>query len=171
MTPTPLTYDGRPCNFCGGTKRYVCNTKCVPCVAAKGKVRSAERMEREGNGHAGLKSGFIRFNSTAHLILMHLHAFGPASHDELTQDLKRVIGISANLSRLCEHGFVYKVGRAKTTKGNRSGVVFGLTPSLLAVHRLKLTTADERVTKYRKAKKLRVSSVFEFRGSIPFKES
>jgi hypothetical protein len=160
-----LKYEGKTCGTCGTTTRYESNRKCVECMRVGGAARFAKRMKLKGNDDAGLPQGFVRFGTLAHRILLHIHHYGPAGHDDLQQDLQD-IGISANLGRLHKHGFLFKVGRTHVASGIRSGNVFGLTRAHHNMHKIKMAAPGERQARYRAAQKLKVPSVFEFRGSV-----
>lgn len=93
------THHGKVCRPCGETLRYISNGKCVFCMAESGKRRFAREMALKGNHKVGLPAGFVRFGTTAHKILLHIHEAGPSTHAELTE----VLGandISTNLRRL-----------------------------------------------------------------------
>ena len=153
-----------PCKHCGCTKRYASNGKCVGCVSIRGKARHAARIERRGNYHAGLKDGFIRFGTLAHRILRYIHDTGPAQHAELVEVMEGERGLSANLGRLVTHGFLYRTGRQSYKPGTRSGCVFSLEAPRAALQ--PANTHVENQARYRAALKLKVPSVFDFRGRI-----
>lgn len=161
----------KPCRIHGETKRYASNGKCVACVAERGKARHAAQIERDGNYHAGLKDGFVRLGTLAHRILLYIHESGPALHAELVEVMPGEVGISGNLGRLVRHGFLYRAGRQSHKPGVRGGAVFSLHKqrALAPVNTSK--ASQERYRAAKKAERLRVASVFDWRGSIPLREA
>ena len=159
------TFHGSPHPRCGETLRYVRNGKCVACVATDGAARQARRTDRNGNYRIGVAEGFVRFGTLAHRILAYIHAVGPASHAEIVEEMPEEVGVSAILGRLVRHGLLYRVGRQSHKPGIRSGYVFSLSRPTAAELRPP-TTARTRNLSYKAAQRLKVASVFDFRGSI-----
>lgn len=159
------TFHGGPHSRCGETLRYVRNGKCVACVATDGAARQARRTDRKGNYRVGLVDGFVRFGTLAHRILLYVHNIGPASHAELVEEMPEEVGVSATLGKLTRHGFLYRSGRQCHKPGIRSGYVFSLKKRA-AVELRTPTTARTRSLSYKAAQRLKVASVFDFRGSI-----
>ena len=156
----------RPCNRCGGTRRYTSNGKCIACVATDGAARHAARIARDGNGHVGLKDGFIRFGTLAHQILLYVHQSGPTLHADFVEAMPGEVSLSANLGRLVKHGFLYRAGRQAYRSGVRSGYLFALKKPHSRVSADPPTTPRSRQHRYRTGRALKVPSVFEFRGSM-----
>jgi hypothetical protein len=77
----------------------------------------------------GLPQGFVRFGSTAHLILLHLHEIGDSCAAWLSDDLMLDHReISANLGRLSEFGFIFPRKRVRAYPTARSSILFSLRP-------------------------------------------
>lgn len=161
----------KPCRIHGETKRYASNGKCVACVAERGKARHAAQIERDGNYHAGLKDGFVRLGTLAHRILLYIHESGPALHAELVEVMPGEVGISGNLGRLVRHGFLYRAGRQAFKPGVRGGALFSIEEPHWRVRQAVENTPKMSQDRYRAAKKLRVASVFDWRGAIPLREA
>lgn len=154
----------KPCRTHGETKRYASNGKCVACVAERGKARHAASIERFGNYHTGLKDGYVRLGTLAHRILVYVYETGPALHAELVEVMRGEVGLSGNLSRLVRHGFLHRAGRQRYRVGLRGGALYALDkPRVMVVD----NTPTMSQARYRSGKRLKVASVFDFRGSIP----
>lgn len=158
------TYTGRPCKHCGGTERYASNHKCRACVLAYGKARQAEVMALRGNKLFGLKEGFLRFGTLAHRILVYIHEHGPACHADLCEELGDT-GVATNLVRLCRHGFLFRAGRTRKP-GERSKHLYSLSKSAPPGSLRRISTRAEIDARCRAKRKLRVTSVFDFRGRV-----
>lgn len=156
----------RPCNRCGGTRRYTSNGKCIACVATDGAARHAARIARDGNGHVGLKDGYVRLNTLAHRILLYVHEAGPTLHAELVEVLRGEVGLSANLGRLVRHGFLHRAGHQAYKPGVRGGSLFSIEKPHWRLAQTVPTTPRSRQHRYRAGRALKVPSVFEFRGSM-----
>ena len=119
----------------------------------------------------GLAQGFVRFGTTAHAILLTLHTLGPQTLPALREAIYgpgvALCDTSANLTRLHRLGFVFPVGRERQP-GRRISVVFGLRGGLRYgwATATQPFTAAERSRTYRVRKRVRVGSVFAFRGTI-----
>lgn len=163
MTGRSMT---RPCNRCGGTNRYTSNGKCVTCVATDGAARHARAIARNGNYHAGLKDGFVRFGTLAHQILRHIHVAGPSLHADLVEAMPGEIGLSANLGRLVRHGLLHRAGRQSFRSGVRSGHLFSIEKPTRHESQARPHTPEACQSRYRAARKLKVSSVFDYRGGM-----
>lgn len=157
--------DGKPCGVCGATLRYISSGKCVACMSAGGKRRFAERIERIGNHKVGLPAGFVKFGTTAHRVLTYIHANGPAGQEELSESLE-ARDISTILRRLTEFGFLFKIGRGRNRPGVRSFAVFSLSNTRSGFRTVRVLTGAERMRDYRARKRVKVPSVFEWRGSL-----
>lgn len=162
--PCPTTYTGRPCKHCGGTVRYASNYRCRNCVLATSKARQAARMALKGNALHGLENGFLRFGTLAHRILVYIHEYGPACHADLSEELADE-GVSVNLGRLCRHGFLFRAGRTRKP-GERSSHLYSLSKTPAQGSLRRISTRAEIDARCRAKRKLRVSSVFDFRGRI-----
>lgn len=143
--------------------RYASNGKCIQCVAERGHKRHVAKIERDGNWHVGVGSGFIWFGSLYEKILKHIYATGPISHADLREDMPEEIGLSVALGRLAACGFLYRVDYQASRTGVRGGYVFGLSPTRYVPKPPRRGVSQKR---YKTAKPLRVASVFEFRGRI-----
>jgi hypothetical protein len=131
-------------------------------MAALGKRRSASIAARQGNRKAGLSQGFVRFGTAAHAILLHIHNYGPAGNAELC----RVVGsnVSNDLCRMVENGFLWRAGRAREREGVRSFTIFNIEPGRPGSLFTRILTPAERQRAYRERKRLKVSSVFAWKG-------
>lgn len=114
----------------------------------------------------GVKQGFVRFNSVAYHILKQLHENGPMTGGELARAAahSEQVQISATIIRLRKARMVFIVGRHRPS-GKRSHPVYGLErvnnlfgPSIL--------TPAEKERLRRQRQKIKVPSVFQFRGQI-----
>jgi hypothetical protein len=118
--------------------------------------------------NAGIAQGFIRFGSIGHHVMRYLYDNGPS----LAVDIRRsdthveTVQISATLLRLRRKGYIYIVGRDRKP-GQRSHSLYSIEPINKKQLYVPLLTAAEKQKNSRERKKLRVSSVFEFRGQIP----
>jgi len=132
--------------------------------------------------NAGLPQGFVRFGTTAHLILVHLAEVGETSQVNLQEELgfdAREVGM--NLTRLRRHKFIRKLGRLDGYLFEcRTQAVYTLFHSGIRADiyvGVKNKTTAERTRKYRaklaSAKvdaSLRVPSVFNFKGEFHVKD-
>jgi hypothetical protein len=119
----------------------------------------------------GMPSGFISFNTMGHRILVHMHQHGPATVITLTEDLRYFArqplqAISANLQRLHAAGFIHKIGKVRHSSGTRYCTLYSLKTSLKHVVYAQKKTGTERSREYRARKALKVSNIFDFRGTI-----
>lgn len=58
-------YDGSPCRTCGGTKRYISNSACVPCNIAQGALwKKQKRTTDPGWTERGPRKGRTRRHGT-----------------------------------------------------------------------------------------------------------
>lgn len=111
--------------------------------------------------------GFVKFDSTACQILRHINVVGPCRHRDIVEDLglqPRLVGMT--LSRLCEAGFIFELGKASIVEtGDRSQMRYGLEKPRRKQSFKRLPPA-ERTARYRARKRVCVKSVFEWRGSV-----
>lgn len=114
----------------------------------------------------GVAQGFVRFDSQACRILRALHENGPMTGAELKRNASRseTVQISATLIRLQKAGMVFRVGRHRPD-GKRSHPLFHIHPVNNRIGPRVLTGA-EKARLYRERRKVKVPSVFEFRGRI-----
>lgn len=116
----------------------------------------------------GLGKGFITFGTLNHKILQTALASKTVSQSSLQEDLESDSVTSAHIAvalrRLTQHGFLYQVGRDRKP-GCRSHALFALEDRWAYFVRHKSTSA-EKSRRYREKKKVKVPSVFEFRGEI-----
>lgn len=157
---------GRPCVHCAGTLRYVSNGKCTACVATAGAARQAATIALRGTRRIGLRDGFVRFGSVAHAILLYVHEAGPSQLAELDDALPHELGLSVITHRLVKHGFLHRAGRQAYRPRIRSGHLYALDPPLGRIRTTRETTSQAQ-KRQRVDRRLRVPSVFEFRGNIP----
>lgn len=115
----------------------------------------------------GIAQQFVRFNSLAHHILKRLHDEGPATGAELARKRTHAeaVQVSSTLIRLRRADMVFIVGRHRPT-GKRSHPLYGLQPVIRQTGPRVMTRAEKQAG-YRERLKVRVPSVFEWRGSIP----
>jgi hypothetical protein len=116
----------------------------------------------------GLAQGFVKFNSVGYRVLKYLHEHGPslaadirrdASHSETSQ-------ISATIVRLRRNGFIHIVGRDRKP-GKRSHPLFAIEPVRSKYLYVPIMTPAEKQKGYRERRKIKVASVFDYRGNIP----
>jgi hypothetical protein len=113
----------------------------------------------------GVPHGFIQFNTMSHKVLMYLSTVRYAGQRQVKEDVGgEARHISVTLTRLHRYGYIYKVGRERPV-GVRSYTLFSLNPNAKAP-REKKQSGLIRSRTYRTKLKLRVSSVFNFRGEI-----
>ena len=115
----------------------------------------------------GIVQGYIRFGSVPHSILTYLHDHGPSLASQIKVAEQRQV--SATIIRLRKAGLIKVVGR-QSKVGMRSHRVFDLahsdTPALDEARHPPMTDTERRRVQRARAK-IKVSSVFDFRGSIP----
>jgi hypothetical protein len=116
----------------------------------------------------GIPQGFVKFGSAAHRILKHIHECGNSTPIMLQEalDLNRH-HCGMVLTRLVRHGFLYRVDKApEVVTGEKTAFIYSLTPSDRRI-RYQPLSAIERSRRARQKKKIKVPSVFAFRGSVP----
>lgn len=113
----------------------------------------------------GIAQGFIRLGSLAHRILTHMHKHGPVVAGDLRRTDAHIeaVQVSATLTRLRRHGFIHVAGRHRRP-GYRAQRVFSLDAD--DQFSSPVVDGNERSRQYRARKKVKVSSVFDFRGQI-----
>lgn len=128
--------------------------------------------------NVGIASGFIRFGSLAHRILVIVHEHKRTSHRQIYTELKdqdsrlahSKTAVNTNIGRLRDNGFLYVVGSSRGRMG-RSFALYAITRRHKGSQDyVKPMTATERTRKYRARKAVKVPSVFAFRGQITVKE-
>jgi hypothetical protein len=125
---------------------------------------AAKRPPRKtGDIRLGLESGFLKFGTLAHTLLLHTRDHGPMTHAEFVEDFPGVEAVRAVLTRLKQNGFLFRVDHRSSFPGRRGGSVMGLEPPTKPV---KMKSARVRQKEYKQRMRARVPSVFEFRGSI-----
>jgi DNA-binding transcriptional ArsR family regulator len=117
----------------------------------------------------GLKQGFVRFGTAAHKILLAVHELGRATHAIILEETElepREVGM--NLTRLRECGFLVKLGRVDGYVHNcRTQAMYAIPAGKLRkLPEFQNKTAQERTRKLRATKKMKVPSVFNFRGEV-----
>ncbi len=115
----------------------------------------------------GLAQGFVRFDSVGCRVLKYLYEHGPSLAADIARNASHVesVQISATLIRLREHDFVYLVGRDRKP-GKRSHALFDIEPRRNSSLYVSVMTPAEKQKGYRERRKIKVSSVFDFRGRI-----
>lgn len=115
----------------------------------------------------GLTQGFIKFNSVGCHVLRYLHAHGPSQAADIRRNGTHVESqqISATLIRLRSLGYVFVVGRDRKP-GLRSHALFDIEPRSSNMLYTPILTPTERQKNYRRRRKIKVPSVFEWRGQI-----
>lgn len=133
----------------------------------------------------GLSYGYVRFNTVTHRVLQLMVGERYVSHRSIREAFLAHYPDTPNLDsaignvfvRLHRSGrgkpwkFIYKVGSERDSFGRRYAL-YALQPVTSHSSRPtapKLTSLD-RCQRYRARKKLRVNSVFNFRGQIPVQE-
>ena len=112
----------------------------------------------------GLPQGYVRFGSIAHRILVALHELGDMGQTDLNEEIDESPGaIGMQLTNLRRHGFIFIVRKAsRCGTGQVTQAIYSLQrPEQVPCYRK--ATGAERQTRYRKAKKMQVASVFELR--------
>ena len=116
----------------------------------------------------GIPQKFVEFGTVYHLILKALHEHGPMGGGELTELLeitRNSVGMA--LFRLKCHGFVFVVDkRSELDTDQRTHEVFSLKRPKTKFVPPPISTPTQRQAKYRAKKRLKVASVFQFRGEI-----
>ena len=124
--------------------------------------------------NAGLAQGFVRFGTLAHHILLLAHEEKIVSNmliriylrDRTIEADKSPAAIAANLKRLVDHKFLYEVGRDRVP-GRRSFKLFALDyRAKNGAHKYQMRTPAQRQADYRARQRVKVPSVFNWRGSL-----
>ena len=165
-------YVGKACPKCGGLSRYTCDNRCVACRRVSGRKGHAKLRAGQDDNRMGLPNGFVRFGTLAYFILKLAHEEGFVSNRIIRARLlvnpqgfdQSPSAIAANLIRLEENKFLYKVGRDRIP-GSRSFALFSIDyrrgKQIPEVENLE---HNERSKQYRARKKIKVNSVFNWRG-------
>lgn len=125
----------------------------------------------------GLPQGFVRFGSAAHALLKTIHEHGKATREFLVYELDmdgNTVGMA--LSRLEKHGFVQRIGRIDPYVADaRVQSIYRIwRPGKVRAAKSVTKSGRERTAKYRERinrEKLKVSSIFGFRGKIPLERA
>lgn len=116
----------------------------------------------------GLAQGFLRFGSVHHQILVFIHEVGRSTPIAIQEGLnldRHSVGMS--LTRLVRYGFLFRVDKAaQVITGEKTASVYDLKSSDQKI-RYRPLTNSERSKRVRERKKIKVSSIFTYRGSIP----
>ncbi len=160
-----MTPDG--CSACGGTYFYISNHRCVACVSEVGRIKSEAKAATSLRGRNGLRHGFLLFDTVAHKILLYLDKNGPAGHAELLKGTGTIV--ATDIRKLVLAGFIEVIGEARET-GGRPYSVFDIVGRSEKMPPLKRQTKAQMIANYRKRRRARVASVFEFRGKISINE-
>jgi len=113
----------------------------------------------------GIPLGFVQFNTLSHRVLTYLSTVRYAGQRQVEEDVGGgARHISTTLTRLHKYGYIHKVGRERA-EGKRSYVLFSLNLNTKAP-RVSKQSGLTRSRAYRAKRRLRVSSVFNFRGEI-----
>ena len=117
----------------------------------------------------GLAQGFVKFDSVGCRVLKHLHEHGCCLAADIKRDTSRseAVQISATLIRLVRYGFIKVVGRDRKP-GQRSHKLYAIDLPTRPNGRLWVPsmTPAEKQKGYRERKKLKVVSVFDWRGQV-----
>lgn len=113
----------------------------------------------------GMRQGYLRFDTLAHKILLHVYEHGPSTNCELQEALEKSSNeISAQLCVMRRYGFIYLNSPKARRSDGRLCYRFGLFENK---HRkIPVLTPAERSRRYKERQKIKVPSVFQFRGSI-----
>mgnify|MGYP001034247610 CR=1 FL=1 len=119
----------------------------------------------------GLPTGFVRFGTLAHKILLVAHRDGETSWVRLLQEFPdKSEALSTNLRRLEEHGFLHLTGRVREGD-HRLFYVYQIERPI--GKRSKVwddpLSDTERKRRYKLRRRRVPTSVFEFRGKIPLR--
>jgi hypothetical protein len=123
--------------------------------------------------NAGLANGFVRFGSTAHRILLYIHANREAGHRDFVEEFGDLLpnNIGITLTRLRRFGYIVKVRTLDPyIEKCRTQAVYRIAPRPgieIQPKPYQNKSKIERSSKYRKRCKVKVPSVFQFRGNIP----
>lgn len=133
----------------------------------------------------GLGQGYVRFDTVTHRVLQLMVGQKSVSHRSIRDEFLAHYPNTPNLdsalgntfARLFRHGcnkpwkFIYKVGSDRDSFGRRYSL-YSLYPVSSSTARSKAAklSSTERGQRYRARKKVRVNSVFNFRGQIPVNE-
>jgi hypothetical protein len=121
----------------------------------------------------GIGKGFVKFGTMAHRVLTLIHASGRATLPGLHQDIVDLQGddpslyreVGTTLDRLHHYGLIHRVGRQRSAAGQLA-YVYALEKGGRGADWEQARSSSERCRRYREKARVRVSSVFEFRGQI-----
>ena len=120
----------------------------------------------------GIPQGFIIFGSIGHKVLATAIRYETFTFGTIYQDLTDegesediYWGLSVAIQRLVKFGFLYFAGKEPRDFG-RSSQRYSLYPNKRSHKRQRSLTHAERQENYRIRKRIKVPSVFAFRGQI-----
>lgn len=120
----------------------------------------------------GLAQGFVRSNSVAWQLLQLVYREGPMRTLMIQEALeldRKLIGMV--LSRLVKYKFLFRIDKAAQAKtGDKTSWIYALKPTHRKV-RYQPMSSSERQKRVREKQKIKVASVFSFRGTIRTAES
>lgn len=119
----------------------------------------------------GLGKGFVTFGTLSHRVLQMALDCDFVSQKSLEEDLGcegySASHISVTLRNLTRHKFLYRVGSDKMPGAQRRHALFALRPRYAYFSKLSGASSSAAKSKRsREKKKVKVSSVFDFRGKI-----
>ena len=115
----------------------------------------------------GLAQGYVELDSAQAEILRIVHRHGPMRQCDLVEELGVCSRqeISSRIGRLLRAGFLHDHGKISfKLTGERTQRLFGVLPG--STSNAQALTNYERNKRCRKNRKMRVASVFHFRGSF-----
>lgn len=118
----------------------------------------------------GIPQGYIEFDTLAHKVLLLLHEHGKMAFADLMEHLTPDYiprHLSTTLKRLETHGYVFNHGKISKYKSKlqRSQFIWSLKPTSKKIP-FRPASNTERMRHHRATKRIKVPSVFQFRGAI-----
>jgi hypothetical protein len=114
----------------------------------------------------------VRSNSVAWQVLKFIHQEGPTRTLMIQEALeldRKLIGMV--LSRLVKYKFLFRIDKAaQADTGDKTSWIYALRPSHRKI-RYQPLSSSERQKRVREKQKVKVASVFSFRGTIRTTES
>lgn len=118
--------------------------------------------------YIGIPSGYIRFGTLAHKILLFIHENGRSTQSMLVEELgkENTSHISLALKKMADYGFVYRWGKWRARPGDNRMQSWNICPPQMEIRDTPKLTSKERGARYHKKRKMKVASVFNFRGKV-----
>jgi hypothetical protein len=133
------------------------------------KPKRVSVSDKTFNNNPGLPQGFLRFGTAFHKVLLCVHGAGRdgITINGLRVELPEVEArhhLSTTISRLVKYGYIFQRDKVSATREKAQWVYTTHKPrNEIAYQRM---TNAEKMKACRARKKMRVPSVFDFRGQI-----